>query len=238
MTRYRLFRVHDVMVARISRRLNRFLLEVKVKDSVMLAHMNNTGRLMEYIVSGRTCYCVRRERPGKTSYRLFAVEDRGLGAIVDTRAQMVAFEESLGRGLITWLEGCRVVKRNVRLGSSVIDMLLECNGSNPIYLEVKSAVMRGDTEYAMYPDCPSQRGRRHVRELIEYVKGGGRAVLLFVSSLPHVKMFKPNRRGDPEIYRLLVEAARVGVELRSISVYYDPTDSYVYLDNPDLPVTI
>ncbi|MDP3879458.1 MAG: DNA/RNA nuclease SfsA, partial [Dehalococcoidales bacterium] len=144
------------------------------------------------------------------------------------------FEKALEMRLIPWLDDCRSFRRNARLGDSVIDYLLEGDGEQ-VYLEVKSAVLR-QGHYAMYPDCPSARGRRHIRELTQHVSEGGRAIILFIAALPGVTAFKPNQSGDPELCDLLAEARKAGVELRSIGMYYHPEDSYLYLSSPDLRV--
>ena len=149
---------------------------------------------------------------------------------------MTAFEKALELGLVPWLGGYRMVRRNAPLHHSLIDYLLEGDGG-VIYLEVKSAVLRGG-DYAMYPDCPSERGRKHVRELTAHRRHGGRTVILFMAALPGAKAFKPYNGGDPELCRLLVEADRAGVELRALNIVYQPQGSFVSLVNPDLPVEL
>jgi len=88
----------------------------------------------------------------------------------------------------------------------------------------------------MYPDCPSFRGRKHIKELIEYVKKGGKAFILFIAALPGVKAFKPNIEADLKIYEMLVRAYEIGVKVKSMAIYYNPKNYYVYLYNPDLEV--
>lgn len=221
------------------RRLNRFVVEIDIDGRPHKAHINNTGRLSELLIRGRRAFCTSLKRPRKTECRLFAVEERNLGAIIDTQLQMIVFEITLTRGFVPWLKGAKILKRNPRLGGSVLDYLLERDGEK-IYLEVKSAVLRGgrDGRYAMYPDCPSPRGRRQIRELIEHVEGGGRGLVLFIAALPEVRVFKPNRQADPEIHRLLLEAHRTGVEVRAIGLYYDPKDHFVHVYNPNLEVAL
>ncbi len=221
----------------IVKRLNRFVVEIEVAGITYRAYINNTGRLLEYMVRGRRAYCLERKRPGKTSYRLFAVEDMGAGALIDTRMQMDSFEKLVHENMIPWLRGCRVKRGSPRLGSSVLDYLLECGG-RLLYVEIKSAVMRGDTIYAMYPDCPTLRGRRHIRELTRHANKGGWAAIVFIAGLPGVKAFKPYGEGDPEIPGLLWEAARAGVMIKSINIYYVPRESAIILANPDLPVIL
>lgn len=220
----------------IIRRLNRFVVEIEVEDNLSLAHINNTGRLEGFLQKGNKGFCVKNVPQHKTEYRLFAVKEGDLAAVIDTQFQMKAFERALAAGLFRWLTGCGIIRRNAKLGSSVIDYLLMCNGER-LYLEVKSAVLR-EGHYAEYPDCPSTRGRKHVTELIEHREKGGAATILFMAALPAVEAFRPNRAGDPELCDLLSRAKDRGVDIRAAALFYDPRDSLVYLYNPDLPVRL
>jgi sugar fermentation stimulation protein A len=220
----------------VIRRLNRFVVEVAVDDSPERAWINNTGRLEGFLVEGKTGFCTRNAHRLKTALRLFAIREGALGAVIDTQLQMKAFEKALAAGLIPWLDGCVLLKRNVKLGSSVIDYALTCSGKRG-YLEVKSAVLR-EGRYALYPDCPSARGRRHVRELTGVKSLGEAATILFIAALPSVSAFKPNRAGDPDLSDLLTEASKAGVDVKAIALFYDPRDSLVYLYDADLPVEL
>jgi len=223
---------------RIIRRVNRFKVLVEVNGATVHAYINNTGRLSEFLVGNRKAYCLWRHRPGKTRLRLFAVHDiRGLAALIDTKLQMESFEKLIEVQRIPWLRNCIRVKRNPRLGSSVLDYLLECNGEK-IYVEVKSAVLRGNHKYAMYPDCPTLRGRRHIHELTTHVERGGRGLIVFIAALPGVEAFKPYGEGDPEIPVLLRKAWEKGVSIKAINIYYDPGNRQIVLANPDLPVIL
>lgn len=232
----RLLNIQNPRECRILERLNRFVVKIQIDGQTYRAHINNTGRSSEFMIRGRRAFCYPDENLIKTDVKLFAVGERGLGVLIDTRLQMKAFEKALSARLIPWLEECRLIKRNAKLGTSLIDYLLEY-GNQKVILEVKSAVLR-EEEYAMYPDCPSERGQKHTREISYYVRTGGKAFILFMAALPQVKAFKPNTEADPVLSDLLVEAARIGVDVRAIGLYYDPRDSGVYLYNPDLEVSL
>lgn len=220
----------------VIRRLNRFVVEIDVGGSRAAAWINNTGRLHDYLFEGNRGYCLKNVRPGRTTYRLFALAESGRGAVIDTQLQMKAFERAQAAGLLPWLKGCTMRKRNPRLGGSLPDYLFRCGGKD-LYLEVKSAVLR-EGHYAMYPDCPTARGRRHIRELSSYSGMGGAAALVFIAALPGVQAFKPYRQGDPELCELLKEAALKGVDIRALSLLYDPQDACMYLIDADLPVEL
>jgi sugar fermentation stimulation protein A len=215
--------------------VNRFVVEVKVGSEAVKAHINNTGRLVDVIVRGRTGYCVRLERPRKLLYRLFAVEYFGGYAVIDTQLQEKAFMSAVEAGLIPWLRGCGVASRRPRVLGEVFDFALECGARSGV-VETKSAVLMSPEGYAMYPDCPTERGRRHIRKLIEYTATGGWALLVFIAALPNAKGFKPNAEADPEVARLVRRAVTAGVTVKSIGLAYNPTNHTVYMYNPDLPV--
>jgi sugar fermentation stimulation protein A len=233
---FKIIGIENPIECDIVERINRFVLNIRLKGNYYKAWINNTGRLYEFLVKGRKGFCVRNEKGGKTDYRLVSIKEGNLGAIIDTQLQMKVFEKSLEMKLIPWLKGCRILKRNAKLGKSVIDYLLK-SGAKEVYLEVKSAVLR-QGHHAMYPDCPSSRGRKHIKELIDYVKQGGKAIILFIAALPKAEAFKPNKSRDPELYELLVEAHKEGVKIKSIGMFYNPEDSFVYLFNPDLSVNL
>ncbi len=232
-----LLTIKDPVECIIIKRLNRFVVEVSYKGKKRRAYINNTGRLHEYLVPGRKAFCQKKNNTGKTDYRLFAVEDMGKGALIDTLYQMKAFENAVNKNLIPWLKGCRIIGRNPRLASSILDFLLECNGSL-VYVETKSAVLRGDHVYAMYPDCPTLRGRRHILELTEHVSKGGKGILIFVAALPGVKFFRPYREGDPVLTDILRESVKKGLPVKGIALHYEPGPSIVVLDNPNLKVVV
>jgi len=231
-----LLRLSSVRKCRIVQRENRFVVTVETEGGEARAHINNTGRLEELIVAGRTAYILPTPHTVKTDFRLFAVSEGEDAALLDTRMQMQFFERALSEGRISWLKGCRFLRRDARLGASLIDYLISC-GDASFFLEIKSAVLRqGDR--ASYPDCPTVRGQKHVRELTEHVRAGGRAAICFMGGLPGVTAFTPDKEADPVLTELLFRAAESGVEVRAVSLRYAPRLSAVCLDDPDLPVIL
>ena len=231
-----LLTVEHVQNCRIIKRLNRFVVRVEIKGQAHLAHINNTGRLQEFLFHGKKAYCFKTNTGGTTDCRLFAVKETGLGALIDTQLQMKAFEKMVDAEALPWLKGFRIQKRNPKLGNSLLDYLLE-DGSTEIYLEVKSAVLR-EGESAMYPDCPTTRGQRHVRELTQYTQEGGKGVIVFMAALPQVTAFKPFQRGDPMLHMLLQEAKAAGVNIRAIGLHFNPEDNAIHLFNSDLRIAL
>ncbi|MGD9344379.1 MAG: DNA/RNA nuclease SfsA [Candidatus Aminicenantes bacterium] len=228
--------VENVRECQVIERLNRFVVSAKIAGKQHPLHINNTGRLEEFLVRGRKAFCTMTQSTEKTDGRLFALEESGLGALIDTRIQMAAFERLVENGRIPWLKGCAIQKRNPRLGSSVLDYLLVCE-KKAVLVEVKSAVLRVGT-FASYPDCPTTRGQRHVQELTEYSKKGGASILVFMAALPRIFAFKPYKKGDPLLYDYLRDAHEQRVHIKAIGLFFDPKDNRVHLFDPDLPVVL
>ncbi len=215
----------------ILERINRFVVRVKTEMSAMeKAHINNTGRLKDLLKKGKIGYCIKKNT-GKTRYRLFAIKENKNAAIIDTYIQMTTFEKALRYNYLQWLNNCSIDKRNVKLYSSKIDYLIKCAEEN-IYLEVKSATMR-DKELpyiAMYPDCPTLRGRKHIHDLVENAKNGGKSMILFIAGLSGIRYFKPYRKGDPLVYNLLKIAKDYGVIIKGINIYFEPNRRKIILE--------
>ncbi len=220
----------------LERRLNRFVVQVRHRGRSWSARINNTGRLLELLVEGREAACLPWDR--KTSFRLFAIREETGWALVDTQFQMKAFEQALESYRIGWLKGYRLVRRNPRLGDAVLDYLLtKKRGDAELFLETKSAVLRGGARartLAMYPDCPTLRGQRHVRALTEHAARGGKGVICFIAALPGVAAFQPSVTGDPVVAALIKESRDAGVEVRAVAMHFDGNG--ILLDDPDLPV--
>ncbi|WP_297464542.1 DNA/RNA nuclease SfsA [Thermococcus sp.] len=219
-------------------RLNRFVALVEVNGETRKALVTNTGRLKEFMIPGRRAFCLPKSG-GKTDFVLLAFEDLGgKGAVIDTRTQAKAFERAVELNTIPWLRDCRIKRKEVTVGKSRLDYLFECPDGE-VYAEMKSAVLRGGErgEYAMYPDCPSARGRKHIRELIELRKAGKGAMIFFIGAMPGVEKFRPYEKGDPVIAKLLREALKTGVEIRALSISMIP-DGRVILEKPSLAVEL
>jgi len=231
-----LLKLSSPIRCKILERVNRFKVKIELDGEIEYAHINNTGRLREYLTRGKRGFCLRFKKPKKTKYRLFSIEVGGYGVLIDTWIQGKAFERSLDLKLIPWLKDYRIIKRNVRLNRSIIDYLLR-RGDEEVYLELKSAVQRIDG-YASYPDAPSTRARRQLRDLIRYVEDGDRATIAFMIGLRDVMGFRPNKDVDPEIHKLLLRGSQIGLKIKAIGVYYDPYRSSIRLWNSDVRTLI
>ena len=235
--------VLSVIPCKIIERLNKFVVKVKVKNKVIKASLNNTGRLEQFLVKGKEAYLLPLDsslrpvssnlRPfRKTKFRLsFVKEDKHSASIIDTNLQMKCFEIALEKNLISWFRDAKILKRSVRLKNSLIDYLIQYQ-NRKLYLEIKSAVMK-ENNFAMYPDCPSIRGQKHIKDLLTKPKN---SIILFIAGMKNIKAFKPNRDADEKIYELLKIAKDKGVIIKAIQIYLDLKTKNIVLKDDNLKV--
>jgi sugar fermentation stimulation protein A len=199
------------------RRDNRFRVQVKIEGQREVAHLPNSGRLGELLVPGRHVWLSPvdlQTRPHRrTAFDLALVEYSGRLVSVDARLPGKLIGRALEQGQLNGFERYAVVQREVRLGNSRIDYRLQTESNAPrCWIEVKSVTLVEDST-AMFPDAPTLRGQRHVRELMDAVKNGERAAIVFVVQRDDPKRFEPHDQADPEFARTLRKANMAGVEV-------------------------
>lgn len=217
----------ETIKGKIIKRINRFQVLVAINKKKILAHLNNTGRLKEFMKKGRICYLTLNP------FRVSIIRMKNYGAVIDTNLQMKFFEELIKENKISWLNNANIIKRNPRFNNSVFDYLIEWK-KKKYYVEVKSAVFKNG-DFAMYPDCPSIRGQKQIKDLL---KIPNRALIVFIAGLPNVKYFSPNKNADPNIYELLKEAKRKKMLIKTIQIGYDYKTGKIVLLNDNLKVII
>lgn len=229
-----ILKVSSIVPCKIIRRLNKFVIEVKIDNKIINASLNNTGRLEQFLIKSQVGYLLTLKGTQKTKYRLsFIKEDKNSASVIDTNLQMKYFEIAVEKNLISWLKGGKILKRNVKLGDSLIDYLIQYKNKK-YFLEIKSAVMRKD-KFAMYPDCPSLRGQKHIKDLLTKTKN---SIILFIAGIKDIKAFKPNINADKKIYELLNIAKKRGVKIKALQIYLNLKTKNIILKNDDLKIIL
>jgi len=233
-----LLRIENYQKGEIIERLNRFVVKVKVKNKNILVHLNNTGRLEDFIRKGEIALFLPIKNKNKLKFRLSMIkEDKNIFSIIDTSLQMKCFEIALQKGYLSWLKGAKILKRNFRINNSLIDYLIEYKNKKYL-LEVKSAVMKYKN-FAMYPDCPSTRGQKHIKDLTELQSQSEyQSIILFIAGMKNISAFSPNKNADPKIYELLKIAKNKRIKIKAVQFYFDEKRKSIILKNNDLPVYI
>ena len=200
--------------ARFLSRPNRFIAYCEVDGAAEVVHVKNTGRCRELLVEGATVYLSISDNPErKTKYDLVAVEkvtDRGAILInMDSQAPNAAAYEWIVSGEIFGKE-CSV-RREVTYGNSRFDLYVE-NGERRAFVEVKGVTLECDG-VASFPDAPTERGIKHLGELVAAINDGYEAYILFVIQMKGVHTFTPNDSTHKAFGDALREAADAGVKI-------------------------
>ncbi len=193
-------------------RPNRFLAMVKVEEAVEPSFLPNPGRLGELLFPGAEVLLreVGAKRHRKTEYDLIGVILDDQVVSVDTRVPNRLVLEALRNRDLDEFSEYQVIRPEYRYGHSRIDFFL-ANDGEWCLLEVKSCTLVVDG-VALFPDAPTERGRRHLAELIKAKREGGRACVLFVVQRSDAQRFTPNDATDPAFGTMLRRAVREGVE--------------------------
>ena len=210
-------------------RPNRFIADVCVGGEKTRVHVKNTGRCRELLVPEAVVYLedLRDVRPDrKTGYDLIAVEkqcdDDRILINMDSQAPNRVVEEALqeGRLKIPGMGRLVCVRREVTYGASRFDLYAEDEVKKAL-IEVKGVTLERDGT-ALFPDAPTERGVKHVRELIRARQDGYEAAIVFVIQMKRIRSFQPNDETHPQFGEVLRQARAAGVHVLAFSCQVEP----------------
>jgi sugar fermentation stimulation protein A len=194
-------------------RYKRFLADVRLPSGeIVTAHCTNTGSMMGCKEPGSAVYLSRSNNPNRRLlYTWELIEANGIWVGINTLHPNRLVAEAVGSGALRELDGYPVMRREVltRLGTR-LDLCLQGKGCH-CYVEVKNVTLNIDGA-AAFPDAVSERGTKHLKELIRLRRRGFRAAVVFVIQRQDCAVFRPADEIDPEYGRWLRRAIRAGVE--------------------------
>lgn len=203
-------RYEHVIQGRFLARPNRFIAHVETEEGVQICHVKNTGRCRELLVPGATVYLEPGRTPGrKTPFDLIAVEKGNLLINMDAQAPNRVFEEWAAAGGFS--PEVTAVRREVRWGDSRLDFCLE-TAHGPHLVEVKGVTLENGGS-VRFPDAPTERGVKHILELVRAVEEGLDATLFFVVQIENIHSVTPNDETHPAFGEALRFAASQGVNV-------------------------
>ena len=188
--------------------------------------MKNTGRCRELLLTGAAVYLAETDNEKrKTKYDLVAVEKGELLINMDSQIPNAVCEEWLRCGGL--FRDLTFLKREVTYGSSRFDIYAE-RGDKKAFVEVKGVTLERDG-VAMFPDAPTERGIKHINELVKALNDGYEAYVVFVVQMKGVKKFRPN----DETHKAFGDALRLAVEagVKIIAVDCTVTEDSVTADS-------
>ncbi len=198
-------------------RPNRFIAKVIINGIEETVHVKNTGRCRELLVPGAKVYLCESDNPNrKTKYDLTAVEkvtNRGVLLInMDSQIPNDVTAEWLRSGAL--FSSDAVIKREYTYNKSRFDFYIE-DKKDKIFLEVKGVTLENEG-VASFPDAPTERGVKHINELVSAVNNGYKSYILFVIQMKGVNKFTPNDATHKAFGNALCDAEKKGVEILAV----------------------
>ena len=202
----------NMVEARFLRRVNRFTAFVELNGQEEMVHVKNTGRCKELLIEGARVFLEEADKEGrKTKYSLIAVYKEDMLVNMDSQAPNQMAAEALAEGKIEEIGEVGFLKREVNYENSRFDLFYQ-KGEKKGFIEVKGVTLEGNG-IAKFPDAPTERGAKHLRELIKAKEEGYEAAALFVIQMKGVQEFRPNEERDKNFTAALKEAAKAGVKI-------------------------
>ncbi len=207
-------------------RPNRFIAEVLIDGIKQTVHVKNTGRCKELLVKGNEVWLQKSDNPlRKTAYDLISVKKGDLLINMDSQIPNAVAAEWLKKGNLFSKQA--VIKREVTFGNSRFDLFIE-DGNRKAFIEVKGVTLENDG-VASFPDAPTERGVKHINELINCVESGFEAYIIFIIQMKGVHLFTPNFDTHREFGQAFKNAQESGV--RVIALDCIVTENSIEADN-------
>jgi sugar fermentation stimulation protein A len=219
----------SLIPGKLIKRYKRFLADIELKNGeIITAHCPNSGSMRSCQTPGwevRLSYHDIPSRKYKHTWEMVHNGNCWIGINTVIPNQIV--EEAIRKGKVDSLRGYTELKREVRYGkNSRIDIFLQ-NENETCYIEVKNVTLVEEDNVYYFPDSVTERGRKHLYELIEMVKQGNRAVMFFVIQRSDGTIFKPASHIDPNYAKSLKEAHDQGVELMVYQARVNPESIFL-----------
>ena len=208
-------------------RPNRFIAHVDLNGQTETVHVKNTGRCKELLIPGTEVILEESVNPArKTKYDLICVNKSGRWINMDSQVPNKAAAE--------WIRAGRLFPEEVTLkteklyGNSRFDIYVE-SPCRKAFIEVKGVTLE-ENDIARFPDAPTQRGVKHVEELIRCQEDGYEAYLLFVIQMKGIREFEPNWSTHPQFGEVLQKAQNAGVHLLAYDCLI--REDYIEIQDP------
>ena len=204
----------NTVVGEFISRPNRFIANVKVDGKVQVCHVKNTGRCQELLIPGCKVILEKSDNPSRrTAYDLVAVYKGNLLINMDSQAPNKVLGEWVTDG--GFVENLSLIKPECKYKNSRFDFYIEAGGKR-IFVEVKGVTLE-ENGVVLFPDAPTERGVKHVNELIDAAENGYEAYIFFVIQMEKCLYFEPNKKMHPEFAEALSLAQSKGVNIRALN---------------------
>lgn len=215
--------------ATLCRRYKRFLADVRLPNGESLTvHTPNTGSMLGLSEPGTPIWLRDTNNPARKYRYSWEMSEPEPGLFVGVHTGIVnqLVKEAIEVGIVTELQHYDRIQQEVAYGveKSRIDLLLSAAGKQDCFVEIKNVTAADDAGLAIFPDAVTTRGQKHLRELRQVVRDGGRAVIFFCVQRNDIQGFRAAQEIDPDYARLLEEVVVDGVEVLAYKARISPDE--------------
>lgn len=211
----------NILPAVFIARPNRFIAEIEIDGKREICHVKNTGRCRELLIKGAGIYVQKSDNPlRKTKYDLISVFKGQELINIDSQAPNKVFGEWVHDG--KFIKNVSLIKPECKYKNSRFDFYIETEGRK-IFAEIKGVTLE-ENGAVMFPDAPTERGIKHIKELCGCIKEGYEAYIFFVIQMERCSYFTPNRKTHPEFADALTEAGKRGVNIYALNCAVMPDE--------------
>lgn len=202
----------SVKKAKFIKRPNRFIGHVIVDDQEEIVHVKNTGRCREILLENTEVIIEESQNTKrKTKYSLIAAYKGDVLINIDSQVPNAVVYEALLKGEVKEIQNVTQLKREVVYGNSRFDLYFETKEQKG-FVEVKGVTLE-EEGVAMFPDAPTERGSKHILEMIKAVEEGYLGFIFFLIQMKGVRYFTPYEIRDPKLASALRLAKEKGVKI-------------------------
>ena len=191
------------------KRYKRFFVDIKIKNKVITAHCPNTGSMLGLLNKGNKVWVTKTNNiHRKLKYTLQIIEVNGKKVGVNTHlTNKIFYEALLDKKIINLDKQDKILSEKKFSEKTRFDFLIKKNNKD-IFIEVKNVTLSREKNIAEFPDAVTQRGSKHINELIEAKKKGFDVILAFIIQREDCQKFKIADDIDPEYKKLLTFALK------------------------------
>ena len=212
---------------RLLRRYKRFLADIQLADAVITASCPNTGSMMGCCEAGNRVWLSESDSATRKYRHTWELVEVGKVIVgINTSRPNALVAEAITAGTVAELADYAASRREVAYGEegSRIDLVLESPDRPPCYVEVKNVTAAATRGVALFPDCVSERGTRHLRELVRLKARGLRPVQVYCVQRGDVDEVRPADGIDFEYGQALRAAIAAGVEVLAYRAKVSPDE--------------
>ena len=200
-------------------RPNRFIANIEIDGDTQVCHVKNTGRCRELLIPGARVFVQKSDNPmRKTKYDLISVYKDDMLINMDSQAPNRVFYEWAKQS--GYFKNLTYIKPEYKYKNSRFDFYIEADGKK-IFVEVKGVTLENEG-IVSFPDAPTQRGVKHINELIDAVNSGYEAYVFFIIQMERCTCFTPNAENHKEFADALANAKEKGVIIKALNCTVTP----------------